>query len=1199
MESNQLTYREPIYFNSVAKPIAFEDYKPINYPPLKTDETTTNSQFQDTPYQTSQFSYNQTYIQNSYEQANQDNNVSPFIQNDMSKQINQEYIFDSYTQYNNNNTTDLTNRIDNTNSFNQYNETNENMNNNINKHIYTMKQYNYDYTNSYMPYEEINQNYSAENNLYNNFEYKNTQQVNNDNQNDYINMSSSFENPEDSDYKANYITSNSVTQNNLINNNNIPPQEYVSNQDLSNNQNNNINQNLSINNEYKLQQNISKQEQSVEQVNNISHSISFKNDNNNSNVKPNNSVHQENNESIQMSQSPQVNNSINQNNQINQNATPISNISEKKDNILNSENSNNQINNINVISSFNKENSTEQINPNVSSSQKKSKVEPLIRYSIENPANLENQNNASNLNKQMNSPNLEEIQKQSQINSINEINPLNSQNFENENVNEVNTVNSQQKLKRIKTPILIDPLVSPVPPTTTGNDDNIQQETSQQELNLKNQDITPNILTPDEVKLLSIDKDDNLRDFNIKKHFELSLIKEAYGFNYKKVHKVAMALLAHFEMPQDCEYKSPLLSSEGNYLACIAHGTEDFVYVWDMSDLYWYKYKFSSSNVDGIAFTPDSKFIIIVYKYANPVIYKLENGRKLLDLEGNGEENGREGWQCSFTETGSHFAYTSNKSFTLWSVGTGKIKQQIFDNSPIKIISNDLLICIGEDLNCEIKRISNQEVVRRLSIKGVENPREILDARLSKDLSSFVYVIKQDIVRYIFDDNEYKVIQKFQCGVERATISDDCKYLMKTNMKNISIFDLEKEKSILTILKENFKEYRIDFETKKLVVIDDISINITDYEKEDSIENYVWLNKNPTKFESVKFSRDFKVLLARIDRNNVVAYDLTTGLILKKWHNFDENWIDVAMTSFGGDKIATKSNLLLLKVWNFVSGREEAAFYGYDSYSLCFSANGLYLACGAKYGSEVARIWGINEKKYAVFHNIGSNNNFHTVVHLTSPEPKRLICCATDQQPLIFNSHTRELLFKCECQYRFEEIYEIQSDLKYDVFIIKGRDDKKRNIGLMYKISDGTLLEAYENYTVLELAKNTGVLVSKCDNINSGKLTSTDIKNLNDPILNDFQIQDKNCQILNDNKSAVIMKGDEFSSEYNFINVENGSFIGKIDFIKKIDRKSLNYITVDIFTDDIYFRYFEFLSPQETMVFKKKNLINVDEETTE
>lgn len=1196
MESNSLSYREPIYFNTVAKPIAFEDYKPVNYPPQQTTTTTTtiNSQFQDTPYQQSQINYSQTNIQNSYEQVNQVNDISSFYQNDINKQTNQEYIFDSYALYNN--TTDLTNGIDNTNSFNQNNETNENMNNNINKHIYTMKQYDYGYANSYMPYG-VNQNYSGENNIYNNIEYQDTQQVNNDNQNDYINinMSSSFENPKDSDYKITSTNANEDNQNNLINKITLSNQENGQNQDLLNTQNNNINQNLSINNEYKLQQSISNQEQSAGQVNNITNSISFKQDVNNS-IPYDTTFNQENNESIQMSPNLQVN-SINQNIQINQNATPTSNISEKKDNVLNLENPNNQINNINVVSSFNNENSAEQSNPNVSSSQKKSKVMPLIRYSIENPANLDNQNNSSTLNKQMNSPNLEEIQKTSQINSLNEINPLNSQNFE--NVNELNPVNSHQKLKRIKTPILIDPLVSPVPPTPNEKDDNIHQENSHQELNHKNQDITSNILTPDEAKLLAIDKDENLRDFNFKKHFELSLIKEAYGFDYKKVHKVATALLSHFEMPQDCEYRSPLLSSNGNYLACIAHGTEDFVYIWDMNDLYWYKYKFTSSSVDGIAFTPDSKYIIIVYKYANPVMYKLENGRKSIDLEGNGEENGREGCQCAFAETGSHFAYTSNKSFTLWSLGTGKVKLQIFDNSPLKIIANELLICIGEDLNCEIKRISNQEVVRRLSIKGVDNPREILDARLSKDLSSFVYVIKQDIVRYIFDDNEYKVIQKFQCGVEKATISDDCKYIMKTNMKNISIFDLEKEQSILTILKENFKEYRIDFENKKLVVIDDISINITDYEKEDSFEQYVWLNKNPTKFENVKFSRDFKVLLARIDRNNVVAYDLNTGLILKKWHNFDENWIDVAMTSFGGDKIATKSNLLLLKVWNFVTGREEAAFYGYDSYSLCFSSNGLYLACGAKYGSEVARIWGINEKKYAAFRSIGSNNNFHTVVHLTSPYPKRLICCAIDQQPLIFNSNTRELLFKCECQYRFEEIYEIQSDLRYDVFIVKGRDDKKRNIGLMYKISDGILLEAYENYTVLELAKNTGVLVSKCDNINNGKLTSTDIKNLNDPILNDFQIQDKTCQILNDNKSAVITKGDEFSAEYNFINVENGSFIGKIDFMKKIDRKSLNYITVDVFTGDIYFRYFEFLSPQETMVFKKKNLVNVDEETTE
>ena len=89
----------------------------------------------------------------------------------------------------------------------------------------------------------------------------------------------------------------------------------------------------------------------------------------------------------------------------------------------------------------------------------------------------------------------------------------------------------------------------------------------------------------------------------------------------------------------------------------------------------------------------------------------------------------------------------------------------------------------------------------------------------------------------------------------------------------------------------------------------------------------------------MKFSRDCKVLLARINRNNAIAYDLKTGYIVKKWQNIDENWLDYSMTKYGGDNIATKSHLLLVRVWNFTTGREEASFYGYDSHSFCFSGN--------------------------------------------------------------------------------------------------------------------------------------------------------------------------------------------------------------------------------------------------------------------
>ena len=758
------------------------------------------------------------------------------------------------------------------------------------------------------------------------------------------------------------------------------------------------------------------------------------------------------------------------------------------------------------------------------------------------------------------------------------------------NYNNENEPLNESEPKKIDSPRLINPLNSPIP----SNPILISNQSGQQKS--EENKIGSNILTKDEKILL---KNENLfinKDFNIQSHYDLSLIKEPYGFNYEKLHKVAIPLLGHFEMPHNCTYKSPFLSPNGKYLSCIAHGPQDFVYVWDINDLYWYKYKFSSSRVDGISFTPDSNSIIIVYRFSNPIMYDLSNGKNILEFEKNGEENNREGFQCTFTTTGTHFAYTTDKSFTLWSLRTGKIKHQIIDDSPIKIISDEFLICIDKDLNVLIKKISNQEDIVSFILKGVETPEEILDARCTKDMTAFIYVIKQGIIKYIFKDKEYKGIQKFLCGVEKAKISEDCKYVLKTNMKNMSIYDLEKKESICTILKDKFKDFRIDFTLKKIIAIDDISINIQNIDDDASPEKYVWLDKNPTKFEEVKFSRDFKVLLARVNRNNAVAYDLNTGYIIKKWQNIDENWLDIAMTKYGGDKIATKSHLLLVKVWNFSSGREEASFYGYDSYSFCFSGSGAYLACGTKLGNEIARIWDIYNQKYGIFIHAGTNNNFHTVVHLTSPEPKRLICCSIDQTPLVFNTHTKELLFNCECPFRFEEIYGIQSDLLFDVFIVKGRDEQKRNIGVMYKISDGSLLETYENYSVLELAKNIGIVISKCENINGGKLTSTNIKNLNEPILNDFQIQTEKCQLLDDNKCAVIEYGDEFNKEYNLVNVENGTFIGKITFTKKCKRKSVAYLTVDYFEKELYFRYFEFLSPQETMIYKKKNIFNVEDE---
>ena len=124
-----------------------------------------------------------------------------------------------------------------------------------------------------------------------------------------------------------------------------------------------------------------------------------------------------------------------------------------------------------------------------------------------------------------------------------------------------------------------------------------------------------------------------------------------------------------------------------------SQGNEDFVYIWDINDLYWYKYKIASTSpVDGICFSYDSKSIIIIYKYSNPTMYDLSTGKKILEFELNEEENNRNGFISTYNEKEkeSYFSYTYDKGYTLWSLKIGQIINQIFDTE-YKGIKNSLL----------------------------------------------------------------------------------------------------------------------------------------------------------------------------------------------------------------------------------------------------------------------------------------------------------------------------------------------------------------------------------------------------------------------------------------------------------------------------------------------------------------------------
>ena len=1001
---------------------------------------------------------------------------------------------------------------------------------------------------------------------------------------------------------------NSNGINNQINENNL-----INNQILD--------KNLTINYPNNNAQNKDTQEN---QFNNYSYQNNWENSNTPINIQSNNEVIQNlqiNNQLKQNISNENINpNSINNNN-INQN---LYNQNLVNNNIIKNTpndniNHNIQITNIQVVSKRKNNNYINQIPPinNQFINQTEAKF-PFDKFKSRNPKNKQPTNKYNQLNKKkgMTSNNsIEEYKYNQAINPSTEQNTIGNEHhpknqnyyqslyifpFDNQNQNDL--TNNKNILKKHNSESNLNGNFNAI----NGNDyNNYTNKSSSSNINKnnnkninkssnKNKNISKvNQLKLNEQILLKNQEKSLNKDLDIKTHFDIEVTKERFLFNYKKVLKIAIPLLSHYEMPSDCEYKSPFLSPDGQYLSCIAKSSTDEVYIWDVDDLYWYKYKFSlpKSKIDCVAFTPDSKSILVLYKKSSPILYNLTNGKKILELEKVDEENKKEGAHWAFTLKAEYFGYTTDESFILWNLKNGKIKKQIKDNSPIKLLFNEYIVSIQNDLYCEIKDIKTLKIFLSFKLKGIQTPDDILDSRCTSDMSAFIYVIKKGIIKYIFKEKKFKGLQKFQPGVEKATISDDCRYVVKTNMRNLTIYDIVKGDTIGTILKEKFNEFRIDFNNEKLIVIDNICINIHDYTDGGVPEQFVWLNKNPNRFLDAKFSHDFKFLFALIDQNNVIAYDLNTGLIIKKWQNIDKNWTNFSISEYSGNQIATNSNLFLIKLWNYITGREDATFYGYDSYSFHFSSNGNYLACGAKNGPEVARIWDIEKGTFGSFPYVGNNSNFHTIVHLTSPEPTRLICCSIDQQPLIFDTNSKELLYKCECLYRFEEIYEIKSDQTYDVFIVKGRDVKKREIGLLYRISDGILLETYENYTVLELAKDQGVIISKCDNVNGGKLTATDVKNLSDPILNDFQIQTDKIKLLNDNKCVVVViNEEEYKKEYCLMNAEDGGYFGKINFVKKTERNSENYITIDPIEEFIYFRYFEFLSPQESRELRNSTM---------
>ena len=683
-----------------------------------------------------------------------------------------------------------------------------------------------------------------------------------------------------------------------------------------------------------------------------------------------------------------------------------------------------------------------------------------------------------------------------------------------------------------------------------------------------------------------------MSDLKLEDHYKIELDAVKGLYKYSSCRTENIPLFGHQVLPQGYYYGKPTISPNAKYISIIGKGKEnDKVFIWDMDNLDSYLFSYTSKTIENFLFSPGLKSFYILYKYEPPVKYDIKTGKEIICFDFP-DENITKIICYFFSSDGNYLSIGTKTHFILWNISDGKVLQTIKSQSSIKTIRNDLQLSIRDNLEVVVYK-KFESLILKLNLTNVRFVQEIISCIISPDLQYFYYANKNRIYRLSLNQNgtynKVEEIIQFEDS-EKVIIDDDCTQAMTTDMLTISFWNLEKKNNDIVLFKEKFTSIDINFKKHIFSVVDDLCININDFQEEENenTERFIWLNENPKKFLYFTFSPDHRVLLATLDENNAVSYNTETGRVIKKWKNMEDDWsmaCEMAPETSQIAVIATKSDSRTIKIWDYNNGSEVLSLTGYNVHSFNFSENGQLLACGAREGNEVARLWDLTDSQYISFFFNGTNNNLYTIVNLTDKlddmNNKKLILASIGQAPIVFDVNSKKLLYKCDCPVNFEKIQGIQSNVKYNCFIVKGRDINKKNMALLYRLNDGKLLQLYKNCSNIHLAKHEGVILSRSSNLNNGNLTISNIKNLDNIVNLNCQLQAESSCFLQDYKSIVSAFGEDKKFKFIVSEVDSGKMIAEINYIQNYDRHAEVDLSVNKEDNVIVLRYIEFIEPLE------------------
>ena len=683
-----------------------------------------------------------------------------------------------------------------------------------------------------------------------------------------------------------------------------------------------------------------------------------------------------------------------------------------------------------------------------------------------------------------------------------------------------------------------------------------------------------------------------MNDLKLEDHYKVELNAQKGLYTYPSCRTENIPLFGHQVLPQGFFYTKPRLSPDSKYVSIIAKGKEeDKAFIWGLDNLDGYLYSYTSKVIENLIFSPDNKYFYILYKSEPPIKYEIKSGKEISRLESPSDQMTK--MICySFSKDGKYMYMGTKTHFILWNTNNGKLQKIMKEESSMKTMRNDWQLSVRD--NSEVIIFNKFESkLMNFNLPNIRLSQEIFDCLISPDSNFFYYASRQGIFRHrlnkkvdVFDE-----LVKFNDEeISKVILDESCESAMSTDMLNINIHKLNVDNEDNNIFKEKFSDVNINFNKNLIVTVDDLCINITycgDDEKEE-VERFIWLNENPSKFMYFSFSPDFHVILATLDENNAISYNTKTGRVIKKWRNMEDDWsmaCEMAPETSQIAVIATKSDQNTIKIWDYNNGNEVLSLFGYHAHSFSFSSDGKLLACGAREGEEVARLWDLTDNSYISYNFQGTNNNLYTIINLTDNldqmENKRIILASIGQEPIVFDVNTKNLLYKCKCPVNFEKIQGIQSNIKYNCFVVKGRDVKNKNMALLYRLSDGKLLQVFEDCWNIDLAKHENFIISRSSNINGGNLTISNIQDLN-------KIEHKNCELqaetssfLQDYKSIVSAFGDEKNLKFIISEVNNGKMIAEIKYSQIYDRHAEVDLSVNKDENVLILRYIEFVEPLE------------------